>query len=70
MVIDWTDIYKKLNPDIVATSLKAGRFGKVRKRQAKKAGIKFVDINHAFYDKGTTKLLKIFGLEWKRGGGE
>jgi D-beta-D-heptose 7-phosphate kinase/D-beta-D-heptose 1-phosphate adenosyltransferase len=57
------ELYKDLNPDIVATSIKAGRHGQIKKDSAKKIGAKFVDINHGIYDKGTTKTMEILGLE-------
>ncbi len=56
------EIYKRLAPDIVASCLKAGKHGHLKKKQAEDVGAKFVDIN-LIYDIHTTNILKIFGLE-------
>lgn len=59
----WLEKYKILKPDIIASTLKAGKFGEQKKRQAEKARVKFVDIDQGIYDKNTSKTLKILGLE-------
>ena len=55
--------YEKLRPDIVATCVKAGKYGDLKRRQAEAVGIKFVDIKNSLYDIGTSKIIKILGLE-------
>lgn len=56
-------MYMELKPDIVATSVRAGKHGQLKKEQAKAAGAKFVDINHAFYKQRTSRVIKILGLD-------
>jgi len=57
------DIYLKLNPDIAVTSLKAGKYGELKKESARVSNTKFVDISGYIHSKNTTKTLKILGLE-------
>jgi len=56
-------LYEDLNPDIVATSLKAGKHGYLKKSHAKAAGVKFVDIDHGLCDIKTTKIIELLGLD-------
>lgn len=56
-------IYKPLKPNIVATSVKSGKFGKNKRKSAEKINAEFVDISSYIYDKNTTKTLEILGLE-------
>ncbi|MDP1710106.1 MAG: adenylyltransferase/cytidyltransferase family protein, partial [bacterium] len=57
------EIYDKLRPDIVATSINAGKHGYLKKQAAEHIGAKFVDIDHTFSDINTTKILeKIINL--------
>jgi len=51
-------LYSDLKPTMIATSLKAGQHGLLKKKQAKKAGIKFKDINQGIYDKRISKLIQ------------
>ncbi|MBA2651056.1 MAG: hypothetical protein H0U73_02105 [Tatlockia sp.] len=37
-------IYQKLKPDIVATNVKAGKYGVIKRSRAKRSNIKFEDI--------------------------
>lgn len=55
--------YSELRPDIVATCMKAGKHGHLKKLHAKAVGAKFVDIDHGIYDKSTTKTIEILELE-------
>lgn len=59
----YTNLYQKLNPDFLATSVRAGKCGKVKRKQAKRAGVEFVDIDHGIYDKGTTRIIEKLGLD-------
>lgn len=59
----YEEFYLKLKPDIVATCVKAGKHGYLKKMHAEAAGAKFVDIKHSLYDKNTSKVAKILGLE-------
>ena len=52
-------IYFDLKPDMVATCVKAGRYGYLKKKGAEAVGAKFVDINHGIYDKKTTKIIEL-----------
>ena len=56
-------IYLKLRPDIVATCMKAGKYGDLKKQHAKLVSARFIDIKCALYDKNTTKTIKILGLD-------
>lgn len=55
------EFYLDLKPDVVVTSVKAGKFGLLKKKQAEASGAKFVDIDHGIYDKKTTKIIKLLG---------
>lgn len=56
-------IYRTLKPDIVATSIKAGKYGSLKKKQALKVGATFVDIKKGLYKKRTSYILKHLELE-------
>jgi D-beta-D-heptose 7-phosphate kinase/D-beta-D-heptose 1-phosphate adenosyltransferase len=57
------EIYEKLRPDVVATSVNAGKHGYLKKQATEHIGAKFVDIDHTFSDISTTKILeKIINL--------
>lgn len=55
----YTDIYKKLSPYAIATSVKSGENGKYKKKQAEIAGIRFIDIEKSFYRLHSTDLLEL-----------
>lgn len=59
----YLSFYKNLNPDIVATSKKAGKYGSAKEDHARKANIKFFDIKYDDKAKSTTKTMEILGLE-------
>ncbi len=54
----YTNIYKKLQADILATCVEAGRFGVLKKAHAKETGMKLVDITER-YDRTTTRVIEI-----------
>lgn len=54
----YTDIYKKLRADILATCVEAGRYGVYKKAHAADAGMQFVNIPER-YDRTTTKVIEI-----------
>lgn len=58
----FTQLYKEINPNIVASSLKAGKFGLYKKKKAEKLGIKFVDLSKKIYSKNTSKVINILGI--------
>ena len=59
----YTNIYKKLKPDVLATSVKAGRFAELRRKQAEEIGMKFVDVSGYIHKTNTSKTLRLLGLE-------
>lgn len=56
-------LYKKLEPDLLTTSIRAGKHGALKRYQAEAAKIDFVDIDHGIYDKRTSKTIELLGLE-------
>lgn len=54
----YTDIYRRLQADILATCVDAGRFGPLKREHASEAGIDFVDIPDR-YERNTTKVIEI-----------
>lgn len=54
----YTDIYKKLQADILATCVEAGRYGPLKQAHADAAGMEFVNITER-YDRTTTKVIEI-----------
>lgn len=54
----YTAIYRKVQADILATCLEAGRYGVLKKAHADEAGIQFVDIQTR-YDRSTTKVIEL-----------
>jgi rfaE bifunctional protein nucleotidyltransferase chain/domain len=54
----YTDIYKKLRADILATCVEAGRYGVYKKAHAADAGMEFVNIPER-YDRTTTRVIEI-----------
>lgn len=57
------NIYEPLQPDIVATSLRAGKYGEMKMQQANQIGAEFVDINKDIYENRTSKIVEILGLD-------
>lgn len=57
------EYYIKLRPNIVASSLKAGNFGLLKKQQAEKVGAEFADISNYIHRVNTSKIIKLLGLE-------
>ena len=58
----YTEIYKRLEPNVVASCLTSDKEGGLlRKEQAKSAGIKFVDIKLKFKI-STSKIIDFFGF--------
>jgi rfaE bifunctional protein nucleotidyltransferase chain/domain len=57
------DLYTGLKPDIIATCVKAGKYGSLKRKHAQEAGIKFLDVDRGFYDKSTTKIIELLGLD-------
>ncbi len=55
-------IYKQINPNVVASSLKAGKYGLYKKTIAESLGIKFVDLSKKIYSKNTSKVISILGI--------
>jgi rfaE bifunctional protein nucleotidyltransferase chain/domain len=55
------EIYERLNPNIVGNSLKAGRYGKLKKTQAESLGIRFVDLDY-IHKVNTSKIIKLLGM--------
>ncbi len=55
-------IYKEINPNIVASSLKAGKYGVYKKEKAEKLDIKFVDLSKKIYSNNTSKVISILGI--------
>lgn len=53
----YTNLYKKLKPNIIATCVKAGKHGFLKKRDAEKTGILFKDIRSKYLDVSTTKII-------------
>lgn len=58
----YIELYKKLKPDILATSVKSGKYGQAKQYQAEKSGVKFVDISDYIHDKNTTKIIELLNL--------
>lgn len=54
----FSEIYRKLNLDIIATCTKAGKHAFWKRRHAKLVGIKFVDIKHQFSNVHTNGFIK------------
>ncbi len=54
----YTDIYRKIQADILATCLEAGRYGVLKKAHAEEVGIQFVNIQ-SLYDRSTTKVIEL-----------
>ncbi len=54
----YTAIYRKLQADILATCLEAGRYGVLKKAHADEVGIQFIDIQTR-YDRSTTKVIEL-----------
>lgn len=54
----YTDIYKKLQADVLATCVEAGRYGPLKKAHANDAGMEFVNITER-YDRTTTRVIEI-----------
>lgn len=54
----YTDIYRKLSPYAIATSIKAGQNGKYKMKQAEIVGIEFIDVKQ-LYKLRTTDLLAL-----------
>lgn len=54
----YTDIYKQLRADVLATCVEAGRYGLLKKDHAKDAGMDFVNIPEC-YERNTTKVIEI-----------
>lgn len=55
----YQQFYLDLKPDVVATSIRAGRHSLIKKKHAETAGAKFVDINYGIYDKRTSKIIEL-----------
>lgn len=55
----WLKIYRKLNPNLIASSLKAGKFGDMRKEKSEEINAKFVDLSDYLHPFNTTKIYKI-----------
>jgi rfaE bifunctional protein nucleotidyltransferase chain/domain len=54
----YTDIYKKVNADVLATCVEAGRYGALKKAHATDVGMKFVNIPER-YDRTTSRVIEI-----------
>lgn len=54
----YTDIYKKLHADVLATCVEAGRYGPYKKAHAADVGMEFVNIPER-YDRTTTRVIEI-----------
>jgi len=54
----YTDIYKRLQADVLATCVEAGRYGPLKRAHAGDVGMKFVNINER-YDRTTSKVIEI-----------
>lgn len=54
----YTDIYKQLHADVLATCIEAGRYGLLKKDHAQDAGMDFVNIPEC-YERNTTKVIEI-----------
>ncbi len=54
----YRDLYKKLQIDILATCVSAGRYGPYKKAHASAEGIDFVDIPTR-YERNTTKIIEL-----------
>lgn len=54
----YTHIYKKLQADVLATCVEAGKYGPLKKAHARDAGMEFVNITER-YDRTTTKVIEI-----------
>lgn len=60
----YTDIYQKLQADILATCVEAGRYGPLKQAHASAAGMEFVNITER-YDRTTTKVIEILKSQMK-----
>lgn len=54
----YTDLYKQLKADVLATCVEAGRYGPLKKSHAAETGMEFVNISER-YDRTTTKVIEI-----------
>ena len=55
----YTNLYQKLEANILATCVEAGRYGPLKKAHAADTGMKFVNIPQAYYERSTTKVIEI-----------
>ena len=56
--------YAKLKPDVVASCIrKDNGGGLLKEKQAEEIGAKFVNIQRGYYEKDTTKIIELLGLD-------
>jgi rfaE bifunctional protein nucleotidyltransferase chain/domain len=56
------EIYQTLRPHFIVSNIKSGQYDKLKKKDAKKIGAKFVNIPYR-YGLSTTKIIKALGLD-------
>jgi rfaE bifunctional protein nucleotidyltransferase chain/domain len=56
-------IYKSLMPDIVSSCIEAGTYGLLKKQNAEKLGIKFINIKKGLYNIRTSQVIKELKLD-------